>query len=170
VGSIPSSGFGLPPVYGRATNASEKTANTKKNVDQSNKNSEEHSRMEQDYERNSYVLNHLAETISGEAMIKELQEKRKRYLERIQEVMKKNEDEIKKKKIDQETLLRDLEIIAQNLLERNEKLDEFFKFKVNIDDETESKTEENSQDEDDPEEEKDSEERIRPMPNPFLNQ
>ena len=126
--------------------------------------------MEQDYERNSYVLNHLAETISGEAMIKELQEKRKRYLERIQEVMKKNEDEIKKKKIDQETLLRDLEIIAQNLLERNEKLDEFFKFKVNIDDETESKTEENSQDEDDPEEEKDSEERIRPMPNPFLNQ
>ena len=84
--------------------------------------------------------------------------------------MKKNEDEIKKKKIDQETLLRDLEIIAQNLLERNEKLDEFVKFKVNIDDETESKTEENSQDEDDPEEEKDSEERIRPMPNPFLNQ
>lgn len=134
LGSIPSYGFGLPPSYGRPSNASEKVS--KKNSEHANKNSEEHLRMEQAQDRNSYVLNHLAETVSGEAMMRELQEKRNRYLDRIQQVMKKNEDEIKKKKIDQETLLRDLEIIAQNLLERNEKLDEFFKFKVKIEDDT----------------------------------
>lgn len=148
MGFIPPSNFRVPPTFGRAANASEKVSDTKKSINQSNKSSEEHQRMEHAQERNSYVLNHLAETVSGEAMIKELQEKRKRYLDRIQAVMKKNEDEIKKKKIDQETLLRDLEIIAQNLLERNEKLDEFFKFKVNIEDESSSVEDEEVSDDD----------------------
>jgi hypothetical protein len=145
VASIPPSGFGRPPVYGRAANAAEKVQ--KKNTEQSNKNSEEHVRMEQHHERNSYVINHLAETVSGEAMIKELEQKRKRYLERIEEVMRKNESEIKKRNIDQETLLRDLEIIAQSLLERNEKLDEFFKFKVNIEEDSKTQEDESETDE-----------------------
>lgn len=162
MGAIPPSSFRLPPVFGRAANASEKVTNQKQ-IEHSKQVSEEQARIEQDHERNTYVLDHLAQTISGEAMIKELQEKRRRYLDRIKEVMKKNEDEIKRKQIDQETLIRDLEIIAQNLLERNEKLDEFFKFKVKIDEEA---NDEDANDEDASEEEsqedEDEQEKVAP--------
>ena len=131
MGAIPPSNFRLPPVFGRAANAAAEVT-TKKGLNQAKKVADANVEIENVHERNTYVIDHLASTVSGEAMVRELEQKRNRYLDRIKQVIAKNEKEIKAKHINQETLLRDLEIIAQNLLDRNEKLDEFFKFKVNI--------------------------------------
>ena len=83
-------------------------------------------------ERNKDAIEYLSTHISGQAMLKELEEKRKRYLERIQEAMILHENELKKKSINTETLLRDLELVAQSLTDRNKKMDEFFQLKRKI--------------------------------------
>jgi hypothetical protein len=76
--------------------------------------------------RNKDVIEYLSKHSSNQAALQGLEEKRNRYLDRIQEAMLAYEKELKKKNIDTETLLRDLEILAKLLTERNDKMDEFF--------------------------------------------
>ncbi len=55
-----------------------------------------------------------------------LEEKRTRFLVRIQQAMVDHAVALKKRGVDIETFARNLEILAETLLERNKKIDEFF--------------------------------------------
>lgn len=85
------------------------------------------------------AIEHFVKTVSGSAVLKNIQNKRKKFEMQIDEALQKHQDELTQKQINTNKLKQELLVLAEIILERSHIIKEFFKFKVSVEDEKSTK-------------------------------
>lgn len=80
----------------------------------------------------NFAIEHLVKTITGNLVVKGLQEKRKKIEERIEDALLKHAEMLFKKKINHTRIKEELQMLANVIIERYNLTDEFFKYKITV--------------------------------------